>query len=95
MMDDILVYGRDEGEHEERLQRVLQRLERSGMTLNEDKCQFRVKEILFLGHLITEEGIRPDPNKIKAISEMQPPRNRKELKSFLGMVNYLSRFSYK
>ena len=55
MMDDILVYGRDEGEHEERLQTVSQGLEKSGMTLNEDKCQFRVKEILFLGHLINEE----------------------------------------
>lgn len=93
MMDDILVFGREEREHDERLKKVLKRLEESGMTLNRDKCEFKVREVKFLGHLVSGKGISADPEKVKAITEMEPPKNKSELKSFLGMVNYLSKFS--
>ena len=95
MMDDILVHGRDVKEHDERLLRVLQRIKSSGMTLNKKKCQFRVKELIFLGHKISGEGISPDPNKVRAIREMRAPTNQKELRSFLGMVNFLHKFSHR
>ena len=93
MMDDILVFGRNEGEHNERLKRVLRRLEESGMTLNRGKCEFRMRKIKFLGHQACGEGISADPDKVRAITEMQPPKDKTKLKSFLGMVNYLSKFS--
>lgn len=93
MMDDILVVGRTKVEHDRRLEEVLAAIERSGMTLNKDKCEFGVKEVKFLGHLLNEEGIRIDPDKEKAIREMPAPTGLKSLKRFLAMVNYLGRFS--
>lgn len=92
-MDDILVFGRDEGKHDERLKRVLRRLEESGMTLNREKCEFKVRKIKFLGHQVFGEAISADPDKVRAIREMQPPKDKTDLKSVLGMVNYLSKFS--
>ena len=71
----------------------MRRLEEAGMTLNKKKCEFRVKEVIFLGHHIGEKGISPDPVKIGAITEMRPPTCLQELKSFLGMINYLHKFS--
>ena len=93
MMDDILVFGKDEGEHDSRLDKVLERLQAAGMTLNKAKCEFSVKKIHFLGHVVSGRGIEVDPEKVKAIVNMTPPTNKSELKSFLGMVNYLSRVS--
>ena len=65
------------------------------MTLNRSKCVFSKKEVTFLGHRVSDKGIAPDPEKVKAITEMGAPINRKQVKSFLGMVNYLSKFSPK
>ena len=93
MMDDMLVFGKDREEHDGRLERVMKRIAEAGMTLNKKKCVYRVKEVVFLGHLVGEKGISADPGKVKVIVEMEPPTNRTEMKSFLGMVNYLTRFS--
>lgn len=93
MMDDILVVGRTKEEHDRRLEEVLSKLESSGLTLNKDKCEFSVKEVKFLGHILNSEGIRVDPEKEKAIKEMPAPQDLKALKRFLAMVNYLGRFS--
>lgn len=73
MMDDILLYGRNEVEHDCNLEKALERLVASGITLNEAKCKFRAKEIAFLGYLINESGINPDPDKVKAVKNL-PPR---------------------
>lgn len=93
MMDDILVVGKDRGEHDARLDLVLRRLEEAGLTLNKGKCEFGVSEVKFLGHVLNKEGISVDPCKEKAISDMPAPVDRKGLRRFLAMVNYLSRFS--
>ena len=93
MMDDVLVYGESEGEHDRRLELVMRKLEEAGMTLNRSKCEFRVSEVTFLGHKVGERGISPDPAKLAAIRDMRAPTNKSELKSFLGMVNFLSKFS--
>lgn len=63
------------------------------MRFNEDKFKFKVNEESFFGLTWTPEGIRPDENKIKAILNMPPPKNLAELQSFMGMINYLNRFS--
>ena len=76
MMDDVLVCGRSEAEHWRRLRKVLQRIVTAGMTLHEDKCEFGVSEVKFLGHVISAGGIEADPSEIAAIVEMSPPTNK-------------------
>ncbi|KAK3729801.1 hypothetical protein QZH41_003408 [Actinostola sp. cb2023] len=95
MIDDTLVYGRDQKEHDERLEKVLARIEEAGITLNPNKCEFSKRQVTFLGHVIDESGIRPDPTKIKAIVDMAEPTNVSELRRFLGMTNQLGKFSSK
>ena len=75
MMDDILVHGSSESEHDKRLAEVLQRLEVAGLTLNREKCEFTKRQISFLGQTIDANGVRPDPSKLKAIREVPIPTN--------------------
>ena len=91
--DDVLVYGENREEHDERLTGVLQRLSDLGMTLNADKCVFAQTSVKFLGHVVDSQGIRPDPDKIEAISEFATPTCMSDIRRFLGMVNQLSKFS--
>ena len=92
-MDDILVFGKDEGEHCERLVKVLKRLESAHVTLNPSKCEFSKTTIKFLGHIIDCNGVKADPDKTKAITEMEAPRSVSDLRRFLGLVNQLGKFS--
>ncbi|GBN03706.1 Retrovirus-related Pol polyprotein from transposon 17.6 [Araneus ventricosus] len=92
LMDKFLLYGETEKEHDERLYQVLQRLQDSGWTINEEKCQFRMKSIKFLGHIISADGICPDPTKTEAIKKMSQPTDITELKHFVGMVNFFRKF---
>ena len=73
-MDDILVHARNHEEHRQRLQKVLLRLQESGLTLNAEKCQFFQTEVKFLGQIIDDKGIRPDPGKIAAIQNVSEPK---------------------
>ena len=91
--DDILVHGKTKQEHDENLKQVLQRLKEKNLTLNPNKCQFRMRSIEFLGHIFTVEGIKPCPNKPKDIMNIQAPKNISEVRSLLGMMNFCgSRF---
>ncbi|XP_062571293.1 uncharacterized protein K02A2.6-like [Saccostrea cucullata] len=90
--DDIVIFGTDLQQHDRALQKVLQRLSDSGLTLNQKKCEFRTKRISFFGVVFSDKGIFPDPEKVKAVKEFGRPENVKELRSFLGMTNYSSRF---
>ncbi|UYV74578.1 K02A2.6-like [Cordylochernes scorpioides] len=91
-MDDIVAYGSSLEEHNERVSQVLKKIQEEGMTLNPEKCQFGVKTVKFLGHTLSSEGLFIDEEKLDAITKMEAPRSTKELKSFLGMVNYLGKF---
>lgn len=91
-MDDILIYGTSMEQHDARLEKVLQRVESAGLKLNKEKCSLRQSQLRFLGHLIDQSGVRPDPDKVEAIHQLPPPENVQELKRVLGMVNYLGRF---
>ena len=93
LIDDVLIFGSDTEEHNERLTAALKRIETAGVTLNPSKCQFGKRQLKFLGHLIDHEGIRADPDKTSAITEMEPPTNISELRRFMGMVNQLGKFS--
>ncbi|KAJ7995641.1 hypothetical protein DPEC_G00246690 [Dallia pectoralis] len=80
----------DRAEHDDRLHRVLQKFREAGLTLNE-KCQFAMSEIHFLGHVINSQGIRADPGKIKAIMEMPEPKEVADVHHFMGMVNFVGK----
>ena len=92
MVDDILVHGRTQEEHDEHLNKVLHRLQEAGLTLNMEKCQFSQSRVTFLGQVIDSTGIRPDPNKRSAIQKVPAPQNVGEMHRFLGMANQLSKF---
>ena len=94
LIDDVLVFGNTEAEHDHRLHTVLGRVQSSGATLNVNKCAFRQTRIKFLGHIIDKNGVSADPDKTAAITRMPPPTNVTELRRFLGMVNQLSKFSF-
>uniref|UniRef100_A0A8C6K5V8 Gypsy retrotransposon integrase-like protein 1 n=1 Tax=Nothobranchius furzeri TaxID=105023 RepID=A0A8C6K5V8_NOTFU len=72
---------------------MLQRTREKGVRLNPEKCQICVPEVSYFDHTMSHEGIKPDPAKVKAIQEMLPPKNKAELETILGMVNYLARFA--
>ena len=92
-IDDILVSGRDQEEHNDRLNTVLKKIQAAGLTLNKDKCQFSCSRIVFLGHVIDAKGVSPDPRKTEAIQKMKSPTTVTELRRFMGMINQLNKFS--
>ena len=91
-LDDILITGKSASEHLENLETVLNRLQSSGMRLKKEKCQFMLQEVDYLGHKLSREGLKPSSEKIKALKEAPTPKDVTQLKSFLGLVNYYSRF---
>ena len=91
-VDDILVWGATIQEHDDRLMKTLQRCEEINLTLNRDKCEFRVKEVIYIGHKLTAEGVKPDEQKVEAIKRMPPPEDKKGTERLLGVVNYLAKF---
>ena len=70
MTDDTLVFGRDQNEHDERLEKVLAKIEKAGITLNSDKCEYSKTRVTFLGHVVDASGVSPYPEKVKAILDM-------------------------
>ena len=90
---DIVVHGRTQEIHDKRLHQVLNSLEKANITLNLDKCEFNKSLMKILANIVSSNGISPDPEKVKAISDLPAPRNISQTRSFLGMVNQLSKFT--
>jgi cleavage and polyadenylation specificity factor subunit 1 len=90
-VDDILVFSKSEEEHFEHLTKLFERLQYYGLILNKDKCKFFVSEIIFLGLHVDCNGIRPRDERVQAIRDFYRPRNRKEVKRYLGMLNFYRR----
>lgn len=91
-IDDVVVWGKTKEEHDARLRIVLSKAQKSGLKLNKSKCQFGVREITYLGEKLSEAGVQPDPEKVKAIAEMPVPQDKNDLQRALGLVNYLGKF---
>ena len=91
-IDDIVVTGANEEEYLKNLDEVLTHLKTAGARLKKEKCQFFVPQVEYLGHLIDEKGLHPTPSKVKAVTDTPTPHNVLELRSFLGLVNYYSKF---
>ena len=93
MMDDIVIFGASRKEHDARVRAVFRRLEDSGITLNLQKCDSSQSSITYLGHIVTADGIKADPAKVRAITEMPQPTDISVIRRFLGMANQLGKFS--
>ncbi|GJP49945.1 hypothetical protein CLOM_g9103 [Closterium sp. NIES-68] len=91
-LDDILIYSRSREQHLKDLDAVFTLLHKNRLITKGSKCDFLKQELEFLGHVVSSEGVKIDPRKIKTIQEWKPPTNLKELQSFLGFVNYVRRF---
>lgn len=91
-LDDIVLYGYDLDQAINNLRCVFQRLREHNLKLQPDKCEFLRREVAYLGHIITEQGVKPNPEKIEAVINFPRPTNPKHIKSFLGLVSYYRRF---
>ena len=91
--DDMVIYGRSDLEHDKHLINFLEVCRKNTLTLNPDKMQFRLPQVSFFGHQWSAKGLSPDPKKIAAVKRMNLPQDVKMMRSFLGLVNYLNRFS--
>ena len=91
-IDDVLVTGKSEAEHLSALEEVLRRIMESGLRLRKDKCVFLAPSVVYLGHQIDAEGLHPVAEKVEAVQEAPAPKNVSELKSYLGLLTYYSRF---
>ena len=91
-MDDILVFGATVEETLKRLEVVLQRLKSANLKIKPNKCQMFHQKLRYLGHIVSEEGVEPDPGKITAITQWIQPTNVTELRQFLGLCGYYRRF---
>ena len=91
-LDDIIVYSKSFSEHLHHLKDVFDRLQNAGLKLHPQKCSFAKKEIKYLGHIVSKDGITPDPAKVEAIRNYPSPRNLKQLRAWLGMSGYYRKF---
>lgn len=90
--DDIIVYGSSQEQHDRRLAAALRRLQEKGLTLNKQKCEFNKKTLEFFGYIFSENGFSADKKKCEIIKNTPAPQNASEVRSFLAMTNYVSRF---
>jgi hypothetical protein len=91
-IDNILIYSKDEEEHEKHLHLVLQKLRDHQLYAKMGKCEFWLKEVSFLGHVISEGGISVDPSKIEDVLSWNTPTSVSDIRSFLGLARYYKRF---
>ncbi|XP_026731607.1 uncharacterized protein K02A2.6-like [Trichoplusia ni] len=91
-LDDVIITGSSKSDHLQNLHKVFQRLDKYGLKVKKEKCEFFMKSISYLGYVISEDGVHTCPNKVKAILDTPAPVNVVELRSFIGMIMYYSKF---
>jgi hypothetical protein len=91
-IDDILIFSMSEEEHDEHLRLVLQKLRENQLYAKLSKCEFWLKEVSFLGHIISEGGISVHPSKVESVLSWNTPQNVSDIQSFLGLAGYYMRF---
>ncbi|KAL6427141.1 hypothetical protein ACFW04_008643 [Cataglyphis niger] len=91
-LDDIVLYASSLREHEIKFDKLAERLRQANLKLQPDKCEFLRKEVGYLGHIISDKGVKSDPAKIRAVKEFPTPRNAKNIKQFLGLAGFYRRF---
>ena len=91
--DDMIIAGKDEMEHDRNFLAFMEKCMENNLTLNSEKIQFKQSQVSFYGHIWSKHGISPDPKKIQALKHMEFPPDKETMRSFLGMINYLNRYS--
>ena len=91
-LDDLLMYGKTFDEHRENLQKVFDALRKANLKLHVGKCQWGVSKVVFLGVMITPDGLQPDPKKLSAISELKPPSCVRQVREVLGLMGFYRRY---
>ena len=91
--DDMIIAGKDEMEHDRNFLAFMEKCMENNLTLNSEKIQFKQTQVSFYGHVWSDQGISPDPKKIQALKHMEFPPDKETMRSFLGMINYLNRYS--
>lgn len=91
-LDDIVIYANNIEDHKKKLSTIFNRLRHNNLKLQPEKCIFLRKEITYLGHVISQEGVKPEPNKIISLKNYPKPRNVKEIQQFLGFCGYYRKF---
>ena len=91
--DDMTIAGKDEMEHDRNFLAFMGTCMENNLTLNSEKIQFKQTQVSFFGHIWLKHGISPDPKKIQALMHMEFPSDKETMRSFLGMINYLKRYS--
>uniref|UniRef100_A0A4W5L815 Gypsy retrotransposon integrase-like protein 1 n=1 Tax=Hucho hucho TaxID=62062 RepID=A0A4W5L815_9TELE len=91
-LDDILIFSSSLQQHVQHVRRVLQRLLENGLFVKAEKCEFHAQSVPFLGYIVSSEGMRMDPKKVKAVVDWPSPDSRKALQRFLGFANFYRRF---
>ena len=91
-LDDIVIYAKTLEGHNEKGRKLFSRLEKAQLTLQPDKCEFLKKAVVYLGHIISKDGLKPDPKKLEAVREFPKPKNVKGIRQFLGLTGYYRRF---
>lgn len=91
-LDDVIVFSPTFDEHLKRLEVVLRAIRSAGLTLKPEKCHFCFEELLFLGHVVSRTGVRPDPEKLAAVAQFPVPSDKKAVRRFLGLCAYYRRF---
>ena len=91
-LEDIIVFAATWEEHLARLRQVFERLRHAKLKLGVDKCTFAAREVSYLRHRVTEEGLPPDPALLATIRDISPPQNATEVRSFLGLAGYYRRY---
>lgn len=89
-LDDVILFSRTFSEHLDHLESTFQALGRYGLKLRPEKCHLFQKRVKFLGHVVGSQGVSPDPDKVAAVADWQPPRTVKQVRAFLGFVGYIS-----
>ena len=91
--DDMVITGRDEMEDDRNFLAFMEKCMSNNLTLNSEKIQFKQSQVSFYGHCWSKHGISPDPKKIQALNDIEFPLDKGTMRSFLGMINYLNRYS--
>lgn len=91
-LDDVIVFGRNFSEHYDRLKTVLLRLRSHNLRVKLEKCTIAARQVAFLGHVVSQSGIKPDPAKIEAVSNIVRPSTVKDIRSFVGLAGYYRKF---
>ena len=91
--DDMVIAGRDEMEHDRNFLAFVEKCMNNNLTLNLEKIQFKQSKVSFCGHCWSKHKISPDPKKIQALNHVEFPPDKETMRSLLGMINYLNRYS--